>query len=52
MFVPERCAAEAEGKLPVVMLYRGEKDSKKSRRKYYDVRVMDAARVEQMLNKM
>ena len=52
MFIPERCAAEAKGKLPVVMLYRGEKDSKKNRRKYYDVRVMDAARVEQMLNKM
>ena len=51
MFVPERCAAEAEGKLPVVMLYRGEKLSKKTRRKYYDVRVMDTARLEQLLNK-
>ena len=51
MFVPDRCAAEAEGKLPVVMLYRGEKESKKTRRKYYDVRVMDTARLEQMLKK-
>ena len=51
MFVPERCAAEAEGKLPVVMLYRGEKDSKKTRRKYYDVRVMETARLEQLLKK-
>ena len=51
MFITDRCAAEAEGKLPVVMLYRGEKESKKTRRKYYDVRVMDTARLEKMLKK-
>ena len=50
MFLPDRCVAETKGKLPVILLYKGEKESRNGRT-YYDVRVMDTNKVQDLLNR-